>query len=44
MKNRMIDVQYDAPRIDIFEVLTEQGFSLSAGNEQIGDKKEDIEW
>ena len=44
MRNRTIDVQYDAPRVEVFEVLIEQGFILSVGNEQIGDEKEDLEW
>ena len=39
----MIGVLYEAPRIEVFEVLVEQGFILSAGNELIGDKKEDME-
>ena len=44
MRNRTIDVQYDAPRVEVFEVLAELGFILSAGNEPLGDKKEDMEW
>ena len=44
MRNMVIEVQYDAPRVEVFEVLVEQGFILSAGNEPIGDKHEDMEW
>ena len=44
MRNRIIEVQYNAPRVEVFEVLVEQGFVVSAGNEQLGDKHEDIEW
>lgn len=40
----MIVVQYDAPRVEVFEALVERGFILSASNEPIGDKKEDMEW
>lgn len=44
MENRTIEVQYDAPRVEVFEVLVEQGFIISADNEMLGDKKEDMEW
>ena len=43
-ENKTIKATYEAPQVEVYEVLVEQGFSASGGNEPLGAFKDDIEW
>ena len=41
-ENKVIKATYEAPKVEVYEVLVEQGFSASG--ETLGVTKDDIDW
>lgn len=42
LENKTVEATYEAPKVEMYEVLVEQGFSASL--EPIGDTNPELDW